>query len=272
MSVLVNGELCDQIPVSDRGLQYGDGLFETLAVIDGSPRLWDRHMARLGRGEEALGLPPTDKQLLHQEADRLCAESGQGVLKIILTRGSGGRGYRPPASPEPRRIISLHPWPDYPESWYADGMRLRLCQTRWSSNQRLAGIKHLNRLDQVLARNEWQDPEIAEGVMCDHQGRVISATQGNLFLLTDGVLKTPALDQAGIAGVMRDLVLQSAESLHIPLQIGAVSLDDLYRADALFVTNAILGTCPVGRFEEQIYDSRAVPQGLLDQVAKLLSH
>ncbi len=270
MSALVNGHYSDQVPISDRGLHYGDGLFETLAVVEGIPRLWDRHISRLSRGEAALGLPASDKRLLREEAERLCSEADRGVLKIILTRGSGGRGYRPPARPEPRRILSIHPWPEYPDSWYRDGMRVRLCETRWSSNQRLAGIKHLNRLDQVLARNEWHDSEIAEGVMRDEQGRVISATQGNLFLLSDGRLYTPALEHAGIAGIMRELVIQSASALGIPLEINEVALDRLYRADALFITNSLLGICPVGSFEQWDYAPDSIPPELSRKLAEML--
>ena len=271
MSVLVNGEYCDHIPVSDRGLHYGDGLFETLALVDGSPRLWDRHMARLGRGEQALGFPASDKLLLREEAELLCRDTERGVLKLMLTRGSGGRGYRPPGNPEPRRIFSLHPWPDYPQSWYLEGMRIRLCETRWSSNRRLAGLKHLSRLDQVLARNEWRESEIAEGVMLDEEGRVISATQGNLFMLSKGRLSTPDLDHAGIAGVMRELVLEAAGSLGIPVEITQITLGDLAQADALFITNAILGLCPVSVFEQQVYSSTAIPPRLQQKVAELQS-
>ena len=269
MSVLVNGEFCDHIPVSDRGLHYGDGLFETLAVIDGSPRLWNRHISRLSRGEQVLGLPASDKQLLREEAEGLCRDSDRGVLKLMLTRGSGGRGYRPPANPEPRRILSLHPWPDYPQRWYREGMRIRLCETRWSSNRRLAGVKHLSRLDQVLARSEWQDGEIAEGVMRDEQGRVVSATQGNLFLFSQGRLSTPSLDHAGINGIMRGLVLEAARSLDIPVKITEITLDDLAQADALFITNAILGLCPVAVFEQQNYSAPLIPPQLTQKVAEL---
>jgi 4-amino-4-deoxychorismate lyase len=270
VSVLVNGEYNDHIPVSDRGLHYGDGLFETLAVVKGVPRLWDRHMSRLSRGEAILGLPATDKQLLRDEADRLCHGASQGVLKLILTRGSGGRGYRPPVHPAPRRLLSLHPWPEYPAHWYRQGMRLRLCETRCSCQPRLAGVKHLNRLDQVLARNEWQDPEIAEGVMCDEQGRVVCVTQGNLFLLTEGRLSTPDLCHAGVAGVMRELVIDSANALGIPVEVTEIPLESLYCADALFVTNAILGVCAVGRLNEQTYSTAAIPQALLERVTETL--
>jgi 4-amino-4-deoxychorismate lyase len=267
---LLNGQTADQVPISDRGLQYGDGLFETLAVVESRPRFWERHMARLARGENVLGMPFSDKSLLRQEADSLCGDCRRGVLKIIITRGSGGRGYRPPESPEPRRILSLHPWPDYPESWSREGIQLRLCETRWGCNRRLAGVKHLNRLEQVLARREWRDPQIAEGVMLDQEGRVISVTQGNLFLLRDNRLYTPELSRAGISGVMRLLVIEAAERLGIPVQIGDVSLEQLRQADALFVTNVLLGLCPVAALEGRSYTVDRIPFTLRQAVTELL--
>ena len=260
--VLINGQATDLINVSDRGLQYGDGLFETIPVVDGRPLHWDRHMARLTRGERALGLPLEDKAQLLREARRLCDGCEQGVLKVIITRGSGGRGYRPPAQAQPARILSLHPWPEYSQSWYREGMRLRLCEIRWSRNRRLAGFKHLNRLEQVLARQEWQDPQIAEGVMLDEHDRVVSVTQGNLFLVSGGIVRTPELSHAGIAGVMRELVIESAADLGIPVQIGEVTLEALQQADALFVTNSLLGLCPVAALEDRIYAPERIPESL----------
>lgn len=268
--ILLNGQFADQIPISDRGLHYGDGLFETLAVQDAFPRFWDRHMERLGRGEAALGLPASDKRQLESEARSLCRNCQRGVLKLIITRGSGGRGYRPPEQPEPRRILSLHPWPDYPSAWYRDGIRLRLCDTRWSRNRRLAGVKHLNRLEQVLARQEWRDPQIAEGLMRDEEGRVISATQGNLFLFTDSELLTPDLSHSGIAGIMRQLVIETARSLGIPLRVAEVSMKQVESADALFITNAILGLCPVAELEGRVYAPDRIPASLSAAVASLL--
>ncbi len=260
--VLINGQPADQIPVSDRGLQYGDGLFETLAVIDSQPRLWARHMARLSRGEGVLGLPISDKRQLRLEAEQLCNSCERGVLKLIITRGSGGRGYRPPEQAAPRRILSLHAWPDYPRSWYREGMRLRLCATRWGHNPQLAGLKHLNRLEQVLARQEWRDPGIAEGIMLDLEDRVISATQGNLFLVNDDGLQTPELSRAGISGVIRELVIESAGDLDIPVRIDEITLEQVQRADALFVTNSILGLCPVADLEGRTYAPERIPEDL----------
>jgi 4-amino-4-deoxychorismate lyase len=251
--LFVNGSPSDQIPISDRGLHYGDGLFETIAVIDTNPLAWQRHMARLERGEKVLGFPQSDKEQLHAEASKLCSEIQSGVLKIILTRGSGGRGYRPPEHSQPRRILSLHDWPDYPDHWYSQGIRVRLCETRWGRNSRLAGLKHLNRLDQVLARQEWGAPEIAEGLMLDEEGVVISATQSNLFALADGVLLTPDLSHSGIAGVMREMVIEAAGQLGIAVSITSINLAELKQAESLFLTNSIMGVCPVNELDGQSF-------------------
>ncbi len=245
--MLIDGLPSNQISVSDRGLQYGDGLFETIAILKGRMPLWPRHMARLQRGGERLGYPPLDSSLFEREAQELCAGIEQGVLKIILTRGSGGRGYRPPSDPHPRRILSQHPWPDYPQSLYREGIRVRLCETRLARQPRLAGIKHLNRLEQVLARSEWNDPEVAEGLMCDDHGYLVSGTQSNLFLLRGKTLLTPDLSQCGVAGVMREQVMASAAGMGLSVTEMSLRPEDLEQAEGMFLTNAIWGICPVSR-------------------------
>ncbi len=252
--MLIDGLPSEQISISDRGLQYGDGLFETIAVFEGRMPLWPRHMARLQRGEERLGFPLTDKHLLEREAGNLCKGIGQGIVKIILTRGSGGRGYRPPSEPHPRRILTKHPWPDYPQAWYREGVRVRLCETRLSRQPRLAGIKHLNRLEQVMARSEWDDPGFAEGLMCDEFGHLISGTQSNLFLLKDRTLMTPQLDQCGVAGVMREQVMACAAGLGLEVRAVRMQPDDLEQADGVFLTNAVWGVCPVSEVAGIVYD------------------
>ncbi|MEJ2609527.1 MAG: aminodeoxychorismate lyase [Candidatus Thiodiazotropha sp.] len=266
--MLVDGLPADQIPLTDRGLLYGDGLFETFAVLDGRPLLWQRHMARLQAGERAMGFPSSDKALLRREACQVCEGIGRGVLKIVLTRGSGGRGYRPSSQSQPRRIITLHPWPDYPQAWYTQGISLRLCDTRFSRQSRLAGIKHLNRLEQVLARAEWDDASIAEGLMCDEEGYLVSGTQSNLFMLQGDKLITPDLSQSGIAGVVRGLVLEQAENFALKPRIAMLRVNDLKNANALFVTNSVMGLCPVARFEAQRYDFKKIPPELLTLVEK----
>ncbi|MES9946941.1 MAG: aminodeoxychorismate lyase [Candidatus Thiodiazotropha sp.] len=264
--MLVNGKPEDQIPLSDRGLQYGDGLFETMAVMQGRPCLWQRHMDRLARGEMTLGLPPSDKQQLEQEALTLSAGHDQAVLKIILTRGSGGRGYASPSPSAPRRLITIHPWPDYPQRWYSDGIRLGICRTRIGRNRQLAGHKHLNRLEQVLARSECQEASLDECLMMDEREQVICGTQSNLFLLQKNTIYTPDLTHSGIAGVVRELVIDTAQQLSIPLLITHLDRDSLRDADALFMTNSVMGLCPVAMLEQRQYDLDAIPRELSRRV------
>jgi 4-amino-4-deoxychorismate lyase len=261
-SLLINGKPGDQIPLTDRGLQYGDGLFETLAVKQGRPCLWRRHMERLGRGEKTLGFPSTDRQLLEQEALAICAGNEQAVLKIVVTRGDGGRGYAPPSPSSPRRIITLHPWPDYPQAWYSEGIHLDVCRTRIGRNSHLAGLKHLNRLEQVLARSECRDRSLVECLMLDEEERVISATQSNLFMVQGDTIYTPDLSHSGIAGVIRELVIELAAELDLPLHITELDLPGVVSADALFVTNSVMGLCPVATLANRHYDPGKIPATL----------
>ncbi len=160
------------------------------------------------RGCARLGIAAPDAAQLRAETDALLAGAAveRAVLKIILGRGPGGRGYRPPAGTRPTRILTLHPWPAGPSHPAA----LRLCATRLGINPALAGIKHLNRLEQVLARAEPEDAAFDEGVMCDTEGRIVEAVQHNLFLVWDNALYTPPVHRCGVAGIMRALVLEAA--------------------------------------------------------------
>jgi 4-amino-4-deoxychorismate lyase len=267
--LLINGRPIDQIAAADRGLQYGDGLFETIVMVQGEPMLWDRHMARLEIGEQRLGLPPENKTRLRREVLSEVGDKSPAVVKIILTRGAGGRGYRPPVYPQVSRIVSLHEWPRYPAHWFSKGIRLRICSTRLGHNSRLAGIKHLNRLEQVLARQEWDDPKIPEGLMLDEQNLVIEGTQSNLFLVKGKYLITPDLSACGVAGVVRELVLEVAEELKLKSRIAAVTLGELQRADTLFTTNSLLGICPVVALEKRRYDINRLPSALVQRVRNL---
>jgi len=251
--ILVNGIESDRVAVGDRGLQYGDGLFETFAVRDGMPEQWDRHLRRLQLGAARLNIPMPDPQLLADEASRVCHNQTRAVLKLIVTRGEGGRGYRPAPDMAPTRILSLHPWPDYPAGHAAQGVRLRLCRTPLGLNPALAGIKHLNRLEQVLARSEWEDADIAEGLMLDSEGRLVCGTMSNLFLVRDGELYTPELTRCGVEGTTRARVLETAADHDIPCHIADLKLDALWDADEVFVCNSIIGVWPARQIEQHSY-------------------
>lgn len=263
---LIDGRPGDALPVADRGLQYGDGLFETIAVFAGRPCLWTAHLARLAEGCARLGIPMPDGELLAREAGRLCQDVERGVLKLLITRGTGGRGYRPPEAARPRRIVSLHPWPAYPPSARNRGVRVRWCDTPLGCNPALAGIKHCNRLEQVMARAEWRDPAIAEGLMCDAGGRVIAGTMSNLFAWRAGRLLTPALDACGVAGVARAQLMAAAAELGIECRVVPLSRDQVSGADALLLSNSLFGVWPVAELDGRCLDPGRWPRELIDAV------
>jgi 4-amino-4-deoxychorismate lyase len=265
---LVNGRIADSAPADDRGLHYGDGLFETIAIRDGQPCLWRRHRERLATGCERLGIPMPAPTLLAAEMGALlaAAHAADGVLKVMVTRGSGPRGYAPPPSPQPRRILWFHPRPPAALTEPDDGVRLTLCETRLGENERLAGIKHLNRLEQVLARAEWSDPEILDGIMCDAHGHVICATMSNIYVVHAAGITTPPLDRCGVVGTVRGVVADCARALGIPFRERRLRPADLYAADGLVVSNALLGARPVARLRGHRYATGAVPAELIERV------
>lgn len=261
-ATLVDGVPAVGVPVTDRGLQYGDGLFETIAVVDGAPCLWDRHLARLRAGCARLAIPPPSEAQLLDDVRCLTADVDRAVVKLIVTRGDAGRGYRPPAAPRPRRIAALTPWPGYPGDWTSAGVRVRYCATRLGRQPQLAGLKHLNRLEQVLARAEWDDPAVAEGLMLDLEGCVVEGTQANLFAWRDGRLLTPVLDQCGVAGVVRGLTLDAARDLGIEVVERSLIPEDLARADALFLTGSLAGLWPIRDLAGVPLDPERIPREL----------
>jgi len=256
--ILINGQPMQAIPVQDRGLQYGDGLFETIEIAKGRPLFWPLHWRRLQRGCIALSLPPPDERQLYAESLALSRNQTRAVLKIIYTRGSGGRGYRAPQACRPTRILNLHPFPDYPPAYWQTGVALHVCTTHLSHQPRLAGLKHLNRLEQVLARAEWEDDTIPEGVMCDEHGHVIEGTMSNLFFVRAGEILTPELDRCGVAGIMREVIIGVCAAQGTSVRSGRFTLDELFAADEVFVTNSLIGLWPVTRIA-----SRNWPIGVL---------
>ena len=251
--ILVNGIEADSLSTSDRGLQYGDGLFETLAVQDGIPLCWERHIQRLRTGCERLRLSCPDGKLLSREAARVSRGLSLGVLKMVITRGPDGRGYKIPAVARPTRILSSLSWPEFSPAWSEQGVVATVCKTRLSPNPCLAGIKHLNRLEQVLARSEWDDPQIAEGLMLDAANRVVEGTMSNVFMVKQGRLLTPDLADAGVEGIMRGLVLELARAFDVTVKVQSVNLADLENAEELFLSNSLFGIWPIRKLGDTAY-------------------
>ncbi len=266
LECLVDGEISSRISVTDRGLHYGDGLFETMAVIRGQPRFWQSHMDRLAVGCERLQLPVPAQSILLREVQNVSAASRNCVVKIIITRGNSGRGYAPGSPAITRRIVCSFPWPQDPVDLNQIGIRARLCKLRLAVQPALAGIKHLNRLEQVMARAEWSDRSIHEGILLDRHDNVISAISSNIFLVSGGRLLTPRMDRCGVRGVMRSNILKVFKTR---CEQRRVTLDMLPEADEIFVCNAVRGIFPVIRIDHWEYSigpvTREVQQWLAEQ-------
>jgi 4-amino-4-deoxychorismate lyase len=250
---LVNGQSCNEININDRGLHYGDGLFETIAIQNSKPLCCSEHLNRIQQGCIRLNIPVPDKKVLIDEVSSLIKSVDRGVIKIIITRGQGGRGYALPNNAEPSRIISLHPWPEYSNETYSNGINVRICDYRYAKNPALAGIKHLNRLEQVLARSEWADDSIAEGIVMDQKSNVIEGTMSNLFCFFGDTLCTPDLSACGIDGIIRNKIIELASDLKIDIEIKEVSFELLNNADEVFVCNSIIGVWPVKMINKKIF-------------------
>ncbi len=264
--MLINGDSGTHISAFDRGLQYGDGLFETIAVAESRPCLWQRHYRRMLDAGKRLGITIPAAETILEEIQHEIGPNAKGVIKVTITRGEGERGYNPPQEPKSTRIVHCTPWPDFPAGLYLEGVRTRICNSRLGTNRILAGIKHLNRLEQVMASSEWSDPEIKEGLMLDAQGHVIEGTMSNIFMLKEGTLHTPDLSECGVEGVMRGLVLEVASAQGMKVNIRQITLPEVLQADGVFLSNSLIGIWPVRGLEEIEYDIDRLDQRLISEV------
>ncbi|MFD0738637.1 aminodeoxychorismate lyase [Lysobacter koreensis] len=241
--VFVGTEPAAGIPAGDRGFAYGDGVFETMRAHAGRVPWWDTHWARLVRGAQRLRLVLPDAAQVRAEAGLLLADGGDAVLKLVVSRGAGERGYAPAPDPIPTWVLSRHP---PPPPCRADGLALRWCETRLSIQPALAGIKHCNRLEQVLARAECDAAGVDEGLMRSTDGDVVCATAANLFVLKAGRWATPAVERCGVEGVCRAWALDQLGATQMQLDV-----TDVEAADALFLCNAVRGILPVTRLADR---------------------
>jgi 4-amino-4-deoxychorismate lyase len=251
---LVNGLTSDQLNIADRGLSYGDGVFETIQIRAGKALLWGAHLERLERGANRLKIPfdqqlkeafVEDLSVLLNVADATLKQ--QSVLKLTLTRGIGKRGYKADPNAKPTRVTSLSTMPDMLEK-QQQGIDVIICQTRLARQPLLAGIKHLNRLEQVLARSEWDNEQITEGLVCDTQGNVIEGCMSNLFWVKSGVLYTPDLTYSGVAGIVRDTIIDLCKAQKLmTIEQGDYNLQHLLDAEQVFICNSVFNILPIVR-------------------------
>lgn len=248
--MFINGTPAISIPALDRGLLYGDGVFRTFVREQGATRCWSRHFRKLAADCAALAIACPDEALLEDEVSRLPPDC---VGKIIVTRGSGVRGYALTPGVGTTRIVSASPLPSYPEYYRSHGVRAHLCDLRLGHAPRLAGIKHLNRLENVLARMEWDDPEIAEGVLLDESGYVVEGVMSNLFAWREGVLSTPELSLCGVAGVQRERLLEFASRAGVPTAVRPLSLAEFMASEAIMMSNSVMGLWQILEFNGKVW-------------------
>ena len=258
--MLINGIESTTIAANDRGLAYGDGLFSTIKVEYGIAQLWDYHLQRLQLGAEKLFFPKVDWLILSDEL-RCLANSLAGqqyaVIKVILTRGSGGRGYSSEGCLAPQRILSTHPYPDFYQHWQKQGLKVIQCQQQLSMNRQLAGLKTLNRLEQVLIKHELESQQAVEGIVCDNDGYVIEACSANVFVYINHHWITPILDSSGIHGVKRRQIMVLSAQAGQPITEMKVSIDDLLNAQAVCLCNALMGIVPIIQYQSHCYEASA---------------
>ena len=262
MAMLINGRPGERIAAGDRGLAYGDGVFRTLELRDGQPRLWAWQYARLCEDARRLRLPPPEEALLLAEL----AVAGEGLpraaAKIVLTRGEGARGYAMPEAPSCSRIVSAAAWSGYPPERAEQGVTARWCETRLALQPALAGIKHLNRLENVLARSEWQDPAIAEGLMLDMEGWVAEGTMSNVYALEGEEIVTPRLDRCGVNGAVRDWLTAHCLDIGRSFIETRLSAQRLIDADAVFLSNSLMGIWQITQLDARRWNPHPLPRAL----------
>lgn len=247
--IIVNGKPGGSISPLDRGFAYGDGVYETCRVVDGQIPLWPLHRERLLGSCRQLRIGCNPHQL-DQYCEQLLAlpainQYRDLVLKVMVSRGVAGRGYRIPESSMTTYCMLVFEGKPLLSEPYKQGISLRICDYRLAINPALAGLKHMNRLEQVLARSEWAD-EYYEGLVLDQTNNVIEATSSNLFIVSAGELITPDLSRAGVAGVMRRLILEwLAPQLSLAPVVKDIAVDELKQANELFICNSLTGILPV---------------------------
>ena len=264
LRVAINGQIESQVSSQDRGLLYGHTVFETIAIVNSKPRLLSDHLSRLMDGAQRLAIPLDEKQL-EAEFHDFCQELGNACVRITLTIGEGGRGYQSPRKPQALRILSEYEYPNHPNKHQEQGIHLGVSDFRLAQQPALAGIKHGNRLEQVLARQNWHS-SWHEALLLDYHDNVIEANSANVFIVKEKCLYTPDLTQCGVNGVMRKHLIDLAKELGFKTEAVSLSLTELLDADEVFLCNSIIGIWPVARCQDREFKDNSTARSLLNRL------
>jgi 4-amino-4-deoxychorismate lyase len=266
MSAMINGQLAQSLSVMDRALAYGDGIFRTFIVQKGAPLHWELQYQKLAHDAASIGIKCPPSETIYADIQHLFGDD-TGVVKIIVSRGEGGRGYSIPTEQNPTRIVFKFSIPSYPESYTREGVVVHCCRLRLGQQPLLAGIKHLNRLENVLASQERTGLNFQEGLMLDQHGHVIEGTMSNLFARYQNRLLTPDLSQCGVAGVTRDQIISLAHKIDLEPIVKHIAYNDLFDADEVILCNSVIGVWQVIGLDQHQWSN----QGLATKLKAILN-
>lgn len=258
---ILNGLLDHYISPFDRGFAYGDGVFRTLKIMNGMPQHWPQHYQKLVADCAVIGIVCPSADVLIDDMRQLFSPEESAVAKITITRGEGERGYKLPAVTLPTRLVIKSKLPEYHSEYATNGVSLHVCETRLPSQPKLAGIKHLNRLENVMARMEWQNEAIFDGLLFNIAGDVIECTMSNVFARFDDTLITPDLSYCGVAGITRQQIMQLAKPLNLTIKVSQIPLNTILKADEIIICNSLYTAFQVTAIHhgEQTYTWKSQP-------------
>lgn len=274
---MINGVAADFLTINDRAIHYGDGIFETILCDRNSLFFWSQHYQRLQQSAVRLKLDCPDEKLLLDDIKQLLDKNPEIIeksytLKIILTRGAGDRGYRYVKGMKQNRLVLLSEIDTAYSSLLSGELltgELCLCQQQASINESLAGLKHLNRLENVLARNEWQNQYI-DGLMINANKNVIEGSMSNLFAVQDGELFTPDLSQSGVKGVMRELIILLAKNNNIKVSVVNITAAELLAMDEIFISNSLIGMKSVNKLADALFEETPLSNRLFENLLQIM--
>ena len=278
---LINGVASDYLTINDRSIHYGDGLFETILCSNNKLYYWSQHFQRLQDSAQQLKIACPQEQVLLDDITRLLEEnkpeSGSAsevawAIKIIVSRGAGERGYKFSKNITSSRLVLLSSLDAEHSSLLSQQLlsgELFICKQQVSINENLAGLKHLNRLENVMARNEWNDKarnSFIDGLMLNANQHVIEGTMSNLFAIKDKQLFTPELNLSGVNGIMREMIIDLASKNNIKTSLINLTLDDLTAMDELFISNSLIAMKAVTKLGDSLYKDQAVANMIFSEL------
>jgi 4-amino-4-deoxychorismate lyase len=262
----INGIQQQHIPADDRSFQYGDGCFTTIQTRFGALSYWELHVERMQACLDTLGITAPDWHEVYAQLLNAALPDAMGGLKLLISRGSGGRGYASPEQVTPLIMINRFAYPAHYPLWQSQGLKIGVSRIALGHNPLLAGHKHNNRLEQVLVKDDLRAQGVDDGVVLDINQNIVETSSANIFWRNGESLYTPILDKAGVAGIIRRLIIQDVEALGYQVVIGEFTLEQLKGAEEVFISNALLGIAPVIQVSDRQFTIGELTQKLQKRV------